>query len=148
MRRHLQLRQAISTIRFDSRSWAIELPVASSEVQVLVCEISLLLFARTKQLAFLFGKKQGLSLALSEGGSTVSGSEDNALVALSRNALESVLCYLLAWYRDGVAEVTHVDIEVVGSESAGVDCTLVIKADQFQPFLPGDEAERILRNTQ
>lgn len=147
MRRHIQLRHAFETCRFDARSWAIELPLVGSEVANLICEITLLLFGRSNQLSLLFAEEKKLLLTVSNGNSTVGGSDSSpSSVSLSRNDLEFVLCYLLTWYRDGTAEVNHIDVELEGIESVGPDCTLVVKAEQSQPPLPGKEAERILRD--
>lgn len=146
MRRHLQLRQSFETCRFDSESWAIELPIASSEVPILICEITLLLFGRAAQLSLLFPLQKKVLLTVSAGSSTVDGTDVQPIsLNLSRIHLEFVLGYLCTWYRDGVAEVNHIDVELKGSEGAGSDCTLVVKADQSQPPLSGEEAERILR---
>ena len=146
MRRHIQLRQSFETCRFDTRSWAIELPIIGSDVAILICEITLLLFGRAKQLSLLFVDEKKLLLTVSNGSSIVDGSNSGpSSLSLSRNDLEFVLCYLLTWYRDGTAEVNHIDVELIGSESIGPDCTLIVKAEQSQPPMPGAEVERMLR---
>ena len=146
MRRHLQLRQSFSTRRFDTGAWAIELPIAASEVVPLVCEITLLLYGRSDQLSLLFDRGRKLVVSVCEGKSVVEGSDNSpSSLSLNRSDAEFLLCFLLTWYRDGVAEVNHIDVELVASQSAGKDCTLVVKAETSQPPLPGDEAERILR---
>ena len=146
MRRHIQLRQSFSTRRFDVGAWAIELPIAASDVVPLVCEITLLLYGRSDQLSLLFDRGRKLVISVCEGKSAVTGSDDNpSSLSLNRSDAEFFLCFLLTWYRDRVAEANHIDVELVGSQSAGKDCTLVIKAEESQPPLSGDEAERILR---
>jgi len=146
MRRHLQLRHSITTQRFDARSWAIELPVAASDVVPLACEITLLRYGRSDQLSLLFDKGKKLMVSIAETHSTVTGAADSpSSLSLGRNDAEFLLCFLLTWYRDGVAEANHIDIELIGSQSAGEDCTLVVQAENSRPPIPGDEAERILR---
>ena len=146
MRRHVQLRQSIETFRFDPRSWAIELPIVGSEVPLLICETTLLLFGRATQLTLLFPDQKKVLLTVSNERSIVEGTvEQPTTIKLSRNDLEFVLAYLITWYRDGAAAVNHIDIDLMGTEAIGTDCTLVVKADQSQPPLTGEEAERILR---
>ena len=146
MKRHLRLRHPFTTQRFDARSWAIELPIAASDVIPLVCEVSLLLLGRSDQLSLLYDNRHKLVVSLCDSLSRVTGSDENpATLSLSRSDLEFVNCFLLTWYRDGVAETNHVDIELAGSSSVGEDCTLVIQAENSRPPLPGDETERILR---
>ncbi|MCG8648300.1 MAG: hypothetical protein MI861_00620 [Pirellulales bacterium] len=146
MKRHLQLRQSITTQRFNARSWAIEMPVAASDVVPLVCEISLLLCDRSDQLSLLFDKGKKLMVSVAETSLAISGAVNDPLsLSLRRSDAEFLLCFLLTWYRDGVAEANHVDIELVGNQSVGEDCTLVVQAENSRPPIPGDEAERILR---
>lgn len=146
MRRHLQLRQAFETLRFDPENWAIELPIVGSEVPILICEITLLLFGRATQLSLLFPGQKKVLLTLSDGSSTVDGNDLQPLsLNLSRNDLEFVLGYLSTWYRDGTAEVNHIDVELKERRDAESDCTLIFKADQSRPHLSGEDAERILR---
>lgn len=146
MKRHILLRQSFSTRRFNVQAWAIELPVAASDVIPLVCEISLLLYGRSEQLSLLFDRGRKLVLSVREGESNVTGLDDNpSSLSLNRSDAEFVLSFLLTWYRDGIAEANHVDVELVGSQAAGKDCTLVIMAEKSQPPLSGGEAERILR---
>lgn len=144
MKRSIRLRHSFSTRRFDVRAWAIDLPIAASDVVPLVCEIAMLLYGRSDQLSLLFDR--GRKLVVSIGESAVIGSNDSvSSVSLARNEVEFILGFLLTWYRDGVAEANHIDVELVGSQSAGRDCTLVITAEESQPPLSGDEAGRILR---
>ena len=146
MRRHLQLRNSFETQRFDERSWAVELAIVNSEVSSIICELTLLLYGRSDQLSLLFESKKKIVVSVAQSESAIIGSDDRfSSLSLNRNDAEFLLCFLLTWYRDGVAEVNHIDIELIGSQSDGKDCTLVVKAENSQAPLPGDEAERILR---
>ena len=146
MRRHAQLQQSFSTRRFNKRAWAIELPVAASDVVPLVCEIMLLLHDRSDQLSLLFDRGRKLVISVCEGKSAVKGSDDSpSSLSLNRSDAEFILCFLLTWYRDGIAEASHIDVELAASQSAGEDCTLIVKAEKSRPPLPGEETERILR---
>lgn len=146
MKRNLRLQQPFLTHRFDVRSWAVELPITTSDVAPLVCEISLLLFGRSDQLSLLFDKGRKLIVSLVEDSSRIAGSKEGTMsLRLTRRDLEFIICFLLTWYRDGLAETNHIDIDLIGSSSIGEDCTLVLQAENSQPPLPGNEAERIIR---
>lgn len=146
MKRHLRLRQLFETKRFNKDSWAIILPVSSGDVVALICEISLLLFDRSEQVSLLFESGQKLIVSKTDGDSRVSGSDaDAGPLCMSRRDLESLFCFLLTWYRDGIAEVNHIDIELRADASVGQDCTIVIQSEVSQPPLPGNEAARIVR---
>jgi hypothetical protein len=149
MKRHVRIQQPFTTHRFDVRSWAIELPIAASDVVAIICELSLLLFGRSEQLSVLCGNERKLVISLGNRVSQMPQSvEESAAIAfsLSRNDLEVVTCYLLTWYRDGAAETKHIDIPILSNRAAGEDCTLVIHAAISRAPMTGDDAERMLRH--
>ena len=147
MKRHLQLRRCFSTQRFDARSWAIRVQIESTEVAQLCCELMLLLFEKAEKLSLLFEQNHKLTLAVtSEQSRTTGGNQNTIPVNLSRRDLELLLGFLLTWYRDGVAEVSHIDIELISDNASGKDCTLVVEANSSRPPLPAEEVERMLKN--
>jgi len=109
--------------------------------------MSLLLFGRSDQLSLLFDIGNKLIVSVVDSSSEIAGSDETPMsLRLGRRDVEFMMSFLLTWYRDGVAETNHIDIELVGSPLAGEDCTLVIQAENSRPPLSGDEAERLLRD--
>lgn len=146
MKRHLQLRQSFIADRYDQRSWAIRVPIETAEVPSLCCELVLLLYGKADRLVLKGVHSQ--KLALTCGGDQSSATGQNPLsipVNLSRRDLEFLLGFLVTWYRDGMAEVNHVDIQLQGDDVAGEDCMLVVEALSSQPPLTANEIEKLLR---
>jgi hypothetical protein len=145
MNRRLELRQSLETCRFDATNWAAELTVRSSEVTSLICELTLLIFGKSNQLT-LSSASSDTVLAVSKENSSVEVRDTRRfLVSMSRNDLEFIVSYLLAWYRDGFAEVNHIDLELIGAEDCGRNCTLVVRAEASRYPMNGEEAQRMLR---
>lgn len=147
MKRHLQLRHPFVTQRFDANSWAIRVQIESTAVAPLCCELMMLLFEKAEKLSLLFGHNHKLILAVTSEMSHATGDNEKAIpINLSRIDFEFLLGFLLSWYRDGIAEVNHVDIELRSDNASGNDCTLVIEAEISRPPMPSEEVERILKN--
>ncbi len=145
MNRRLELRQSLETCRFDATNWAAELTVRSSEVTSLICELTLLIFGKSNQLT-LSSASSDTVLAVSKEKSSVEVRDTRRfLMSMSRNDLEFIVSYLLAWYRDGFAEVDHIDLELSGAEDCGTNCTLVVRAEVSRYPMNGEEAQRMLR---
>ena len=146
MNRRLELRQSLEICRFDATNWAVELKVRSLEVTSLICELTLLIFGRSHQLTLSFAGSDTIVLGVTAEKSSVEVCGiRRLLVSMNRNDLEFIMCYLITWYRDGFAEVDHIDLELSGTEDCGSDCTLVVKAESWQHIMTGEEAERMLR---
>ena len=145
MNRRLELRQSLETCRFDATNWAAELTVRSSEVTSLICELTLLIFGKSNQLT-LSSASSDTVLAVSKEKSSVEVRDTRRfLMSMSRNDLEFIVSYLLAWYRDGFAEVDHIDLELSGAVDCGTNCTLVVRAEVSRYPMNGEEAQRMLR---
>jgi hypothetical protein len=70
------------------------------------------------------------------------GAEQTRIV-LTRSDLDYVIHFFLKYYRDGLAEVDHIDLEVL-CDSEGQDSCITLKVSEFMPPLDSDEAERRL----
>ena len=145
MNRRLELRQSIETCRFDVINWAVELTVGSSEVTSLICELALLIFGKSRQLTLSSASIDTVVAVSKEKSSVGVCDASRLLVSMSRNDLEFIVCYLLAWYRDGCAEVDHIDLELSGTEDCGRKCTMVVRAEVSRYPMNGEEAEWMLR---
>jgi hypothetical protein len=106
---------------------------------------ALLIFGKSNQLT-LSSASSDTVLAVSKEYSSVEVRDTRRfLVSMSRNDLEFIVSYLLAWYRDGFAEVNHIDLELSGAEDCGRNCTLVVRAEASRYPMNGEEAQRMLR---
>lgn len=146
MKRHLQLRYTFNVQRYSTDAWSIGLPIATLEVAPLCCELSLLLLEKVEAISLLFTNGSKLVISITTENSRVTNFETKTIsIALCRRDLEMVLCFLLIWYRDSVAEVNHLDIDLVSTTSFGPDCTLIVEAEESRLPLTADEAMKILK---
>jgi hypothetical protein len=105
----------------------------------------LLIFGKSNQLTLSSASSDAV-LAVSKEKSSVEVHDNRRfLMSMSRNDLDFIVCYLLAWYRDGFAEVDHIDLELIGTEDRGRNCTLVVRAEASRYPMNGEEAQRMLR---
>ncbi len=70
--------------------------------------------------------------------------QETATVDLPATALKYLLYFVLRYYRDGVAEVDHVDLETVGLDTRQVSGYMVVKVDDFAAAVSPEEAARRL----
>lgn len=87
-----------------------------------------------------------VSLTAKQGSATSTGSygRASAELFLSLRDLELLNSFLLKYYRDGVAEVGHIDIGLFRPGSNIEEGTLVVQAAEAKPGMSSDEARRIL----
>lgn len=64
-------------------------------------------------------------------------------VAMSARQLDAVIEFLLVYFRDGMASVPHLDVEVDATDRAGA-ITFVVEAMLAVPPISGDDARRLL----
>jgi len=98
MRRHLRLKQAFTSHRFNERSWAVQLLISASDVVPLMCEMSLLLYDRSDQISLLFDKERKLTVSAVDSSSRVNFTDKSVVTfELGRSDLEHAICFLLAY---------------------------------------------------
>lgn len=61
--------------------------------------------------------------------------------AISLNSLEYALYFLLKYYRDGVGEADHIDIDF--QNRGGDECTLIFKCDEFTEYTSEEIVKKI-----
>lgn len=147
MKRHLSWRQAIETKQYNRDEWSIHLSVDSGDVSILCCELSLLLFEKAKSLSLTTESGQKVVLRVAtEHSRVVAPNARSFSIELNPQDLENTVSYLLSWYRDGIAEVSHIDIDLAAESDWGANCTVVVQADQSKPPLSQEETTRLLRD--
>jgi hypothetical protein len=143
MIRHLEIEHPIAYATPVSGSSALALLIGRSALGRFLIELCLLREGLTERLV-LTDRNRRLSVAagaVSKLGRFKS-SEDDFAVSLSAVQLELVCTFLLKYYRDGEAEVDHIDVELDSDEGCGV--ALVIKAENAKKPIGGSEAKRLL----
>lgn len=66
-------------------------------------------------------------------------------VILPLNTLDYLLHFFLKYYRDGFAEVDHVDLEAVKSGIEGGDFSITVSVSEAAPPVTGEDAIRRLK---
>jgi hypothetical protein len=79
-------------------------------------------------------------------GSLVKWAPPKIHLKLSTNALQYWLAFALRYYRDGVGEVDHIDIDARPSPKADADTVLVFKVPSAKEALLPDQAKRQIRS--
>jgi hypothetical protein len=74
----------------------------------------------------------------------VSFNTDTSLVELTPTGLKYMQHFFLKYYRDGVAEVDHIDIEAIGTSSENTDVYLTMRVGSSRPSVTPDEAKQRL----
>jgi len=81
--------------------------------------------------------------AFARGRALVTWQEDEAFIQITDTELEYWLAWSLKYYRDGIANVNHIDVEIASRDSKkGI--TLTLRVDNAQPSVSAEEARRRL----
>jgi hypothetical protein len=89
-------------------------------------------------------KVQLLSEPKTGGTVRVSFRPDLNRVAMTRNNLEYVQHFFLKYYRDGVAEVDHLDLQAIDAETGDKEVYVTFRAPESKPPVTPEEARRRL----
>ena len=79
-----------------------------------------------------------------KGCAVASWREDSLEIGLSDREIGSWLSFFLKYYRDGMAEVDHIDIEASSAREGIPPIDIVLKVAHAQPPLSAEEARRRL----
>lgn len=142
-----RLRMAELTIRrYDDGTSSADIRVDSQLLPSFLLELFLLRESLIDDLVCHNDNGQALSLRASQesGFSQGTYASSEASLTLSSRDLEFISSFLLKYYRDGVAEVTHIDISIHRPGSSSEEGVLIIEAADWRAGMTGDEARRIL----
>lgn len=142
MKRHIQLSEGLQLNQLTKDEWTCVAHVNAEEVASLSLELSMLGLGTTRQLTltspgavtFVLSCDQALAWPRAE----VEGKR--VLIQLNQRSLETLLSYLLVYYRDGQATVDHLDLEMDYQGPLGKSATFILKAADFAPSLSPEEA--------
>lgn len=94
--------------------------------------------AKNSNVKFLVGAKLGAR-------SRVTLNEPCSEVVLTKNGLDHMCIFFLKYYRDGVADVDHLDLEAVDAETGGREIYITFQASESRTPMTPDEAKRRLK---
>jgi hypothetical protein len=70
---------------------------------------------------------------------------DVSQIELTRANLDYLQHFFLRYYRDGVADVDHIDLEAINGDTGAKDIYVTFKVPDSRPTVRPEEAERRLR---
>jgi hypothetical protein len=71
---------------------------------------------------------------------------DKIQIELTRNSLDFMQHFFLKYYRDGIAEVEHLDLQAIDADTGNRELYFTLKVPDFAPPVSPEEAERLLRD--
>ena len=145
MRRTLDGNETARLPAHDDGTVDVVVQVDRLSVGAFALEVSLLLRSMSDELLFpCEGDVVIVSLCKDQGLSTMAQGASQFEVRLLPRDLEFMESYLLKYYRDGRAEVDHIDIDLYAPYSGVEVGTLILRAGDSAPGMTAEEAMRIL----
>ena len=65
-------------------------------------------------------------------------------ISISQTQVEYILSFFLKYYRDGIAEVDHVDLDAIDVENGNQEVGITITVPDFAPSMTPEELDRRL----
>lgn len=122
-----------------------ELNLGSTAPEVMVAELELLVSGLAPSIT-LRHRSNKLQINVScgdvAGRATAETTTEKLALTLSKTEIGYWLAYFARYYRDGVAEVDHIDVEAVSTKGVGVDVRL--RVARSAPAVSPEEARRRL----
>jgi hypothetical protein len=138
MIRHLELSTSIRHHSFGAGTYATTVIIGRAALDQILVELFLLREGLIDRLVITHkGTKLSVSSADTSKFGTYLQMAGGPTVSLTSVELEFISSFLLKYYRDGVAEVDHIDVDL-GSG------TLIVKAEDSKAPMSGVEAKRLL----
>ncbi len=124
-----------------------EVSFGTMRPEIVVAEILLLLEGLVMELSLRHPQQHPrvrISVGETSARASATVSDDGLHVGVSRTELESWMSFFLRYYRDGVAEVDHLDLEAHASDGEAKTVYVLLRVGKFGQPLSGDEARRKL----
>ncbi len=137
MTRLTKIKGAIKLNTYDSDSWEIIIKITPEDVELFCMELNLLWFGKADSViveSSETGEKVTLTAPETLDEARVSMIKDDYRIEFSNRDIQAILSYLLEYYRDSFAPVSHMHIEV-DDDTLGEDGDITIvatrSAEQF-----------------
>ena len=147
MKRYIEINADISFDKYNSGSWELNINILPKDVVTFFMEIQLLEFNHAdcitiKSLTTI--KSVNLIVSDLNNESSIDIVNDKFKVIFSHGDIGYISSFLLQYYRDSYAPVSHVHIDITNNGKIGTDGTLTISAIASAPPISGEEAKKIL----
>lgn len=148
MKRRLEMPDGIHLKKYQDGTRGIVIRVDACVLNSLLVEVCLLCEFLVERLVCIGEHGTTISLAIASNSTPracVFGASAEAIeIELLPRDLDLIRSFLLKYYRDGIAEVSHIDIGLYERNTNCEEGMLTIQAADVRPALSGDEARRIL----
>ncbi len=146
MNRYLKLKGKIEFHKYDSNSWSVDIEILPMDLVSIYMEIQLISFMYAQSCKLESNNSEIIVLSLYRDNNRSlakkSGREYN--IRLSRNDIDLISSHLLLYYRDSLAAVDHIDVDITGIDKLSQNGTLVIKTPQAFAPMSSKDAKKIL----
>jgi hypothetical protein len=146
MTRTVKTRRPIRLEKFNDGWQAATIEVDKANLDSILLELSLIREDLVERVVFLGQAGTSISAQLKNDSDWSSGSftKEKAVLNLCLREVDFTLSFLLKYYRDGVADVDHIDVAIFDRNSDAEIGTLTIHVADARPPISGEEAMRIL----
>lgn len=148
-KRFIEIKGGIYFKTYNSNDWELTLQIKHKDLAAFLLEMLLLEYRHVQELTVQSNaSSKKIALTVSENiqvkETHVDKLKDKFKVSLSFNDLQYIASFLLKYYRDTVAPVDHIHIDVdksIGLESAG---TVTISVENSAEPISEDETKKLL----
>lgn len=130
MTRFIKIKGAIKLYTYDWDSWELIIKITPEDVELFCMELNLLWFGKAEAViieSLETGEKVTLTAPETLDEARVCMKKDDYRIEFSDRDIQAILSYLLEYYRDSFAPVSHMHIEV-NDDTLGEDGDITIVA--------------------
>lgn len=147
MKRRLTLNGLLHFKRYDEDSWSVILEISYEELTLFFMEFQMLEYRHSEKLTISSHKSLDsieFSVSSNNESDIIQENPSKYQINISQRAIGVVSSFIIQYYRDYLAPVEHVDIELAHKGSLGSDSTLVLKANESAEPMSEIEARKRL----
>lgn len=147
MKRYIEINGEISFIIFESGGWEINVNIEPDDVIAFFMELQLIEFYHSNSItikSLKTGRNIIIGLQNEDNEINVELINDKFRIKLTHDDIGYISSYLLQYYRDSSASVSHIQFDVLNNSNIGTDGMFIISATVSLPPLSGEEAKKLL----
>jgi hypothetical protein len=148
-RRSVTLCHAPEIQRYTEQAWSVDLLIGLADLTTFVLELRLLIDELSDSLSLLserLSSRVAISVDHAAEATVCQAEGKNCQVRLSARDAGFLCGFLMKYYRDGMAPVGHVDIDMASDSILGGDATLFVMVEDSLPPMPVNDARRLLKD--
>lgn len=147
MKRFINIFGKIQIKRYNPNSWSLDIEITNEDIVPFFMELQLLDYKRADTVTIM-ASNTSECIVIKVPEKSVAASieliDKKYQVKLSQREIGAISAYILEYYRDSYAPVSHIDIELSHSGKLGKDATLIIRTNNAAEPMTGEEAKRLL----